>query len=193
MSKRYGIVIDLERCIGCHTCAVACKMENNIQNGSWVHVNTIGGKGMDTASGNFPDVSMHYIPKLCMHCDKPPCLDACPLGIIYKRDDGIVLIERGKCNGCEACISTCPYDALRLNAETNVVEKCTLCSNRVDQGLEPFCITCCEGQAMYFGDIADPTSEISKLIVAKNAYILLPDAGTNPAIYYCAPMKPRRI
>ena len=193
MSKRYSIVIDLERCIGCHTCAIACKLENDIEGDSWLHVDTVGGKGMDTASGEFPDVKMHYLPKLCMHCAKPPCIDACPPGAIYKRDDGIVLIDADKCDGCEACIPACPYGVLNFDSEKNLATKCTLCAHRVEEGLEPFCVICCETEAMYFGDIADPESPLSKLIAARNAYVLQPEDGTEPAIHYCPPMSPRKI
>ena len=193
MSKRYGIVIDLERCIGCHTCSIACKLENGIEEGSWIKVETVGGKGMDTASGEFPDVKMHFLPKLCMHCAKPPCIDACPLGAIYKRDDGIVLVDADKCDGCEICVLACPYDVLNFDPETNLVAKCNLCSHRVEQGLEPFCVICCEDEAIHFGDLADPTSQVSKLVASKNAYVLSPEAGTEPAIHYCPPMIPRGI
>ncbi len=193
MSKRYSIVIDLERCIGCHTCAIACKVENGIEGDSWLHVNTIGGKGMDTASGEFPNLKMYYLPKLCMHCAKPPCIDACPIEAIYRRDDGIVLIDTDKCDGCEACISACPYGVLNFNAEKNLATKCTLCAHRVDQGLEPFCVICCETEAIYFGDINDPESSVSKLIAVRNGYVLHPEAGTEPAIRYCPPMIPRTI
>ena len=193
MSKRYGIVIDLERCIGCHTCSIACKLENGIEEGSWIKVETVGGRGMDTASGEFPDVKMHFLPKLCMHCAKPPCIDACPLGAIYQRDDGIVLVDAGKCDGCQICVPACPYDVLNFNPETNLVAKCTLCSHRVEHGLEPFCVICCEEEAMYFGDLADPTSQVSKLVASKNAYVLSPEAGTEPAIHYCPPMSSRGI
>ncbi len=193
VSKRYGILIDLERCLGCHACTMACKLENGTERGSSILVSTVGGKGMDTAIGEYPNVSMHYLPKLCMHCTKPPCLEACPLEAIYKRADGIVLIDNNKCNGCQDCIATCPYEALRFNAEKSIVQKCTMCAHRVDAGLEPFCVLCCEGQAMFFGNLADPISQISKLITAKNAYVLLPDAKTGSAIYYSPPMKPRGI
>ena len=193
MSKRYGIVIDLERCIGCHTCTIACKLENDIEGDSWLRVETVGGRGMDTASGEFPNLRMHYLPKLCMHCAQPPCLDACPLEAIYKRDDGIVLVDANKCDSCEVCIPACPYGVLNLDPKTNLAAKCTLCSHRIEQGLEPFCVICCEDEALYFGDLADPTSPVSKLAAKKNAYVLLPDAGTGPTVQYCPPMSPRGI
>jgi molybdopterin-containing oxidoreductase family iron-sulfur binding subunit len=180
MAKRYGLVIDLERCIGCHTCRIACKVENNINTGSGIRVETVGGPHRDTPLGKFP----------CMHCAKPPCVDACPLEAIYKREDGIVLVDEEKCNGCQACIPACPYDALIYNPERDIVQKCSLCAQRIDQGLEPFCVLCCETEAMFFGDLDDPASEVSQIILRKGAYILHPEKGTNPAIYYCPVCKP---
>ena len=193
MSKRYGLVIDLERCIGCHTCTMACKSENGIEQGSWMNVITIGGDGMDTAGGRFPNLTMHYEPKPCMHCAQAPCIDACPLGAIYRRDDGIVILDRDKCDGCEICISACPYDVLLFDSETNLVGKCSLCSHRVDQGLEPFCVISCETEALHFGNLADPESEVSRLIAAKSAFVLLPEQGTGPGVYYMPPMEPRGL
>ncbi|MFC1909464.1 4Fe-4S dicluster domain-containing protein [Chloroflexota bacterium] len=148
---------------------------------------------MDTAGGKFPNISMHYLPRRCMHCAQAPCLEACPLQAIYQRDDGIVLIDGAKCNGCQNCISACPYELLSFNPETNLVEKCSMCSHRVDQDLEPFCVLCCEGQAMYFGDLSNPASQVSKLIASKNANVLLSEAKTDPAVYYCPPKSPRGI
>ena len=116
MSKRkYGLVIDLERCIGCETCRIACKAENGRDIGSGIRVDTVGGAHRDTPSGKYPNLSMYYLPVPCMHCGKPSCLDACPSEAIYQREDGIVLVDEEKCNGCEACIDACPYGALTYN------------------------------------------------------------------------------
>lgn len=185
MDRRYGMVIDLDRCIGCHTCRIACKAENELEKVSGIRVETVGGAHPDTPMGKFPNLSLHYLPIPCMHCGEPPCLDACPLEAIYKREDGIVLVDEKKCDGCQACISACPYDALTYDEKSDVVQKCTLCQHRIGEGVEPFCVICCEGEAMFFGDLNDPESRASKLIAEKSAYTLKPEAGAKPGVYYC--------
>jgi Fe-S-cluster-containing dehydrogenase component len=192
MAKRYGLVIDLERCIGCNTCIIACKLENSLEKGSWIRVETIGGSHRDSPRGKYPRVSMHFLPVLCMQCDKPPCADACPLEAIHKRSDGIVMVDEKKCDGCQACLKACPYGALVYDAKRNVVRKCTLCVHRIEQGLEPFCKICCETEAMYFGDLDDPASSASKMIAARSAATLKPESGTRPRVHYC-PTKQGRI
>ena len=184
MDKRFTLVIDLERCIGCCTCVIACKVENGLEIGSGVRVETIGGAHKDTPAGKFPLLSMHYLPMLCMHCDQPPCLEACPVTAISKREDGIVLIDENKCDGCQACLDACPYDALTLDPEKDLVIKCTLCSHRLDKEQEPFCVKCCEAEAIFFGDLNDLESTASQLIDKRNGYVLKPDLGTGPRIYY---------
>ena len=153
MSKRYGLVIDLFRCLGCQTCRIACKVENNLDKGYGIRVDTIGGPYQDTPEGKYPNLSMYYLPVPCMHCDEPPCIDACPEEAIYKRQDGIVLVDEDKCNGCQLCIPACPYDALTYDDHRDVVVKCTLCHQRIDQGLEPFCVALCEDGSIFFGDL----------------------------------------
>ena len=127
MVKRYGMVIDLERCTGCQTCTVACKVEHGIEVGSGISVETVGGLHRDTPAGKYPNLSMYYLPTPCMHCDKPPCLDACPAGAISKRSDGIVTIDEDKCDGCQMCVSECPYAALFFDSDKNIVRKCNMC------------------------------------------------------------------
>jgi tetrathionate reductase subunit B len=184
LSKRYGMIIDLDRCTGCQTCRVACKAENDMDVGSGIRVETVGGPYQDTPEGKYPQLSMYYLPLPCMHCGEPACLEACPVEAIYQRHDGIVLVYQEKCNGCQACIQACPYGVLVYDPGENLVRKCTLCVHRVDQGIEPFCVICCENEAILFGDLNDLESKVSKLIARGDVYTLKPESGTRPAIYY---------
>lgn len=196
---RYGMVIDLKKCIGCHTCTIACKVENGTRPG--IFWNLV----LDQEVGNYPSVRRQFIPRLCMHCEDPPCVEVCPTGASYKRQDGIVLIEERKCLGCKQCILACPYGARYLNQakdgyfklglipteevlyqskELGVVEKCTLCVDKVEQGENPVCIRACPLKARIFGDLNDPNSEISQLIRSRHGFQLLKHLGTEPAVYY---------
>ncbi|MBM4462872.1 MAG: 4Fe-4S dicluster domain-containing protein [Chloroflexi bacterium] len=190
MAKRYGLVIDLDRCTGCQTCNVACKMEHNLDGFSGIRVDTVGGPHRDTPAGEYPNLSMYYLPVLCMHCSQPPCLPSCPTEAIYQRKDGIVLIDEEKCNGCQECLEACPYGVLVYDTQKNKAWKCNLCAHRVDEGLEPFCVLCCETEAMFFGDISDPSAQLSQLARKRKAYALQPESGAEPAVRYCPP-RPR--
>jgi len=190
LSRRYALVIDQERCIGCEACTVACKIENKAAT-YWIRVETQNAAKKDTPQGRFPDLMMTFLPHLCMHCDEPPCADACPVEAIVKREDGPVVLEEQKCDGCRACLDACPYDAICFSQEKEVVEKCNFCVHRIEQGLEPFCVVCCEGQAMFFGDLNDPSSQVSMIVADRETFQLNPEAETGPSVYYCPP-KPRR-
>ncbi|MBU2648989.1 4Fe-4S dicluster domain-containing protein, partial [bacterium] len=163
MKKRLGLVFDQERCIGCDTCTVACNKEHQPAAGNWIQVKTQKVQIKDTPEGVFPNLSMNFLPRTCMHCDNPPCLKSCPLGALVKREDGPVILNSDLCDGCMACMEECPYDAIIFSQETGIVEKCNLCVHRIDVGLEPFCVICCEGQAIYFGDFNDPESRVAQL------------------------------
>lgn len=192
MAERYGLVIDLDRCTGCQTCAVACKMENGLDHVSGIRVDTAGGTRPDTPGGTYPNLRMHYLPIACMHCSEPPCLPSCPTEAIYRRQDGIVLIDEAKCDGCQVCLQACPYDVLTYDSENDKVWKCTLCAHRVDRGLQPFCVLCCEMEAMFFGDMNDRSSQVSKLAEQRKAHVLQPESGAKPAVYYCPPKPPQK-
>ncbi len=178
-NKQYAMLIDTRRCIGCHTCSVACKAEFDVPLGvtrSWVEY---------TEKGTFPNVSRHFLPRLCNHCLKPQCVDVCPTGATYKRkQDGIVVVDSGLCIGCKYCILACPYDARFLNPVTGVADKCDFCIHRVSKGLLPSCVNSCVGGARIFGDISDPTSEISRLVATNPTTVLRPGKGTEPQVYY---------
>ena len=192
MKKHYVMVIDQERCIGCEACTVACKKENNGRSG-WIRVTTENSPCKDTPTGTFPNVAMHFLPTLCNHCEQPPCADACPLEAITKSDSGIVVLDEELCDGCRTCLDACPYGAIEFNDGKDKAEKCNLCSHRIQNGLEPFCVICCEGQAIHFGDLNDPTSSVSKILKSQENFRLKPEEGTGPAMYYLPPKTPRGL
>lgn len=205
-ARRLTMIIDLTRCIGCHTCAVACKVENNLPDGIWWNrVKTIGGPAPDTPSGGYPDVRMASITIACQHCEDPPCVSVCPTGATFKRaSDGIVLVDYELCIGCGACVQACPYDGVRTRNASNLsyasghpmggagvqpqqpgtVTKCTFCVHRVDQGLTPACIDVCPTRARFFGDAADPDSEVSKILAERTTMRLRPEQGTQPNVHF---------
>lgn len=206
MAKRLGIVIDTKRCIGCHTCAVACKGENNLPNNVWWNrVLTQGGDHPDTPSGVYPNLSMSDLVVACQHCENPACTKVCPVGATYKDSEtGIVCQDYDKCIGCRMCMAACPYTGVRsfnwdepayvfdfragdIDApihQKHTVEKCAMCKHRVDRGEEPACINVCPGRARFWGDLDDPDSEVSQLIATRPYRQLLPEEGTKPSVYY---------
>jgi Fe-S-cluster-containing dehydrogenase component len=142
------IFIDLDYCIGCRACEVACKQEHDIPVGvKWINVIQVGPKMI----GN--KLRMDFVPMKCRHCAKAPCMDACPEDAISKRSDGIVLIDEEACTGCLACVDVCPFGSIQMNPKTMVAEKCTLCVHRVDAGIEPACVHTCPSKCMHFGDV----------------------------------------
>ena len=188
MTKQLTLLIDLDNCIGCHACTVACKMENNIESDAWVNVLTIGGGKLDWPAGVYPNLSLQYLPVSCMHCENPPCVDVCPTSAMYKRrEDGIVLVDSARCIGCRLCVWACPYNVIDYSTKQDldrVVSKCTLCSHRVDIGLKPACVETCSYGARLFGDLLDPESTVSKRIREKNGRVLLPEQRTKPSVHY---------
>ena len=192
MKKRFGLIIDQERCIGCDACTVACQIENKTSQ-RLIHVQTQNTLQKDTPAGRFPNLAMHFLPLLCNHCEHPPCVDACPLEAIEKNDEGPVILNEDACDACQICIEACPYEAIHFNRKQNAVQKCNLCIHRIEQGLEPFCVMCCEGQAMHFGDLNDSTSEASIILSQKTFFQLMPESKTGPSIFYCPPKAPRGL
>lgn len=200
------MVIDQARCIGCHTCSVACRIENNVPDGVWWNrILTDGGEEMDIPEGSFPNTGIEYIPVNCQHCENPACTKVCPVGATYKDPEtGIVRQDYDKCIGCRMCMAACPYTGVRsFNWEEpkyvigiatgganvpahqkHTVEKCTLCYHRTVNGEDPACIGVCPGRARFWGDLDDPESEVSKLVRERECKQLLTSKGTEPSVYY---------
>ena len=200
---RLAIAIDLSRCTGCNTCAMACKMQNNVPMGmTWNRVLNENCEFEVGVQGTYPSISRSHLPIACQHCENPACLRVCPTGATYKDDKGRVEIDYEKCIGCRMCMAACPYNARVFNWNEpvrdpdfnygdkdvpvrgkGVVEKCTLCKERTDRGDEPMCVACCPTRARTFGDLDDPESDISREIARTNAQPIAGDL-TESKIYY---------
>lgn len=195
---RYGMVINLDRCIGCHACSVGCAVSRGLPEGDrWSHVK-------EAVSGTFPNLEITYLPTLCMQCAKPLCLATCPTGATSVDEDGVVVVNPSACIGCGTCVSACPYGARSLVGGitsnhgddgpteheahhfpahlSNTAEKCTFCSDRRARGEEPLCVKTCVSDARLFGDLDDPTSEVAK--AAAKGKTLLAAKGTEPSVFY---------
>jgi sulfite dehydrogenase (quinone) subunit SoeB len=210
-AKKLGLVIDLDICVGCHACAVACKEWNDggefgtlpdadpygaQPHGVWfnrVHSYAVEQK-TDTDTR---DLTVHF-PRSCLHCEMPACVTVCPTGASYKRaEDGIVLVDADKCIGCQLCSWACPYGAREFSMERGTMQKCTLCVDRIynetldEIDRQPACVMACPTRARHFGDLGDENSAISKLVVEREGYALMPEFGYQPVNRYLPP-RPRR-
>jgi len=175
---RYAFLIDQTKCIGCHACTVACKMENNVPLGvfrTWVKY---------IERGEFPQVRRFYTVLRCNHCDEAPCVEICPTSALYKRLDGIVDFDNSRCIGCKACMQACPYDALYIDPENGTAAKCHFCAHRIDVGLEPACVIVCPTQAIMWGDLDDPNSSVSKTLRNNPSVVRKPEQKTKPKLFY---------
>jgi Fe-S-cluster-containing dehydrogenase component len=209
--NHWGMVIDLDRCIGCEYCLRACSAINDVRTDKPWNI-VVPEK---TSTGR-----PFYFSRPCLHCQVAPCVEVCPVKATYVRPDGLVVMDYERCIGCRYCEVACPYDARKFNWETNteknpyiptwgiaevprrprgVVEKCTFCIHRIDEGLKnglvpgvdpeatPACVNVCPVNARTFGDLKDPQSSISKLIAANPTIVLREELGTRPSVRYIPP------
>lgn len=170
----WAMVIDLRRCIGCSSCATACRNEHDTPAGGWRSwVKKIEVHGEES-----------YLPRLCNHCQDAPCVKVCPTKASYKREDGAIEIDYDKCIACKYCIMACPYDARFINTIRKTADKCSFCVHRVDKGRDPACVEACPTLARTFGDLNDEESKISQILAVTPAKVLKDEQGTNPHVYY---------
>jgi ethylbenzene hydroxylase subunit beta/complex iron-sulfur molybdoenzyme family reductase subunit beta len=263
------MLFDLNKCMGCQTCAVACKMlwtrEAGEEHQWWCTVNTqpglgtpkgweqmgggfrdgqpvpghqpsreefgggwafnheevfFGGKGRsvylgpqvsgdapagttrwgpnwdeDQGGGEYPNSYFFYLPRLCNHCTRPACVEACPAGAMYKRhEDGIVLRNEEACRGLRSCMQACPYKKIYFNHVRNVSQHCVMCFPRLEQGVAPACARQCPGRLAFVGYLDDRNGPIHKLVNEwEVALPLHPEFGTEPNVFYVPPLSPYRV
>jgi molybdopterin-containing oxidoreductase family iron-sulfur binding subunit len=199
-APRWGMTIDLKRCVACQSCTIACKVENGTPPGIfWMRV-------LEKEEGTFPSARKVFLPLRCNHCSDPPCVPVCPTGASYQREkDNLVLIDQNKCIGCRACIVACPYQVRFITEDSKgyygegltpyeaesyqkwqprTVQKCTFCVDRLEKGLDPACVQTCPTGALTYGDLNDPESEISRLIRQRAHFQPRAECGTDPSLYY---------
>ncbi|GAB4563330.1 MAG: 4Fe-4S dicluster domain-containing protein [Anaerolineae bacterium] len=208
--RRWGMVIDLRKCVGCHACTVSCVAENKLPPG------VVYRPVLDQEIGTFPNVTRRFMPRPCLQCDEPPCVPVCPVGATWKRSDGIVTIDYDQCIGCRYCITACPYSARTFDSGHTYTEdtpeqqmyemlpafeygesrardggspignarKCHFCVHRLERGELPMCVTTCIGMANFFGDLNDPDSLVSEMAAKPNVFVLKEELGTKPKVFY---------
>ncbi len=175
---RWAMVVDVQKCIGCQACTVSCIMENAVPENSFRTIVSTYEVHQGGHAGTY------MLPRLCNHCDSPPCIPVCPVGATFQRKDGVVVVDGDRCVGCAYCVQACPYDARFINHETGKADKCTFCAQRIDAGLLPACVETCVGGARIFGDLKDPNSEVRRLVDQNKMKVLKPEMGTKPHVFY---------
>ncbi len=178
MKNRYAMVIDLEKCIGCHSCEVACKLENKVPISVW----RIWVK--EGLKGKYPKVTKVFLPVMCNNCENPTCVTVCPVKASIKREDGIVIVDPHRCIGCRYCMAACPYGMRYVNPLAEIVQKCDFCLHRVQKGLKPACALSCPNGAIIFGDLNDKNSEIYKFVTTNRVTALKEETGNKPHVFY---------
>ena len=187
---RYGMIIDVTKCTGCYSCFLSCRDEyagndylpySAAQPPSGQHWMQLKEK----ERGTYPKVKLDYIPTPCMHCGDASCITAATGDAVYRRPDGIVMIDPEKAKGQKDIVSGCPYRVIYWNEEQHIPQKCTMCAHLLDQGWkEPRCVEACPTGALVFGDLDDPKSDISVLKASKEVEALHPEYELNPAVMY---------
>jgi Fe-S-cluster-containing dehydrogenase component len=198
----YAMGVQIDKCIGCGKCVEACKIENDVPEEpyyfrTWVERYVIYADGevsVDSPNGGidgFPPVEngkrilrTFFVPKLCNHCENPPCVQVCPVGATFKSQDGVILVDEDYCIGCRYCIQACPYGARFLDPRTHTADKCTFCYHRITKGLLPACVEICPTQARIFGELDKLSTPLNRMMRQSNIQVLKAHMNTEPKVFY---------
>lgn len=206
---QWGMVIEIEKCIGCQTCTASCKVNNKVVD------DVFRTKVVDYEEGEYPSVNRTFLPAHCNQCDNPKCVSSCPADATWKTEEGVVTIDHDQCVGCKSCVVSCPYGARtyldedyefdgdnafdqRLEEENTLgtVTKCDFCYDKVKEATEeghelsedpeatPHCVNSCIADAKHFGDLDDPEDEVARMVENENVEPLHPERETGPNVYY---------
>ncbi len=198
----YAMGVDIQKCIGCARCAVACKTENHVPPeeeffNTWIEryvIRSDGEVAVDSPNGGidgFPPLQEEgetlrtfFVPKLCNHCENAPCVQVCPVGATFTTEDGVVLVDEEYCIGCRYCIQACPYGARWMHPEKHVAAKCTFCYHRLDEGLVPACVEVCPTGARLFGQLGNRANPLERFRRFNDIQVLKGHLNTEPKVLY---------
>ena len=199
----WGMGIDINKCIGCGRCAASCKLENPVPKEpfffrTWVEryriyedeetvIDSPNGAVDGFKPQNEPDKKLtrtFFVPKICNHCDNPPCVQVCPVGATFTTPDGVILVDPEYCIGCRYCIQACPYGARFLHPVTRTAEKCTFCYHRITHDKLPVCVEVCPTQARIFGELKKKASPLVRFMRMNKINVLKPSLNTEPKVFY---------
>lgn len=200
----WGMIIDIDLCIGCGTCVQACKAENDVLREpgrfrTWVERYQVDPADLehprvdspDGAYDGFPDIDgpighlkLFYVPKLCNHCAHSPCTQVCPVGATFDSPDGVVLVDTARCLGCRYCVQACPYGCRYIDPRTHTVDKCSLCYHRITRGLTTACCETCPTGARQLVDLKNPADPVHEWLRTRKVQVLKPQMATASKVYY---------
>jgi tetrathionate reductase subunit B len=198
----FGMGVDVNKCIGCAQCVTACKTENDVPAephyfNTWIEryiLRTDGSVEVESPNGGLDGFSAiddpgtvlrtFFVPKLCNHCENPPCVQVCPVGATFITADGVILVDEDYCLGCRYCIQACPYGARYLHPERHVAGKCTFCYHRITKGMLPACVEACPTGARVFGEIGNRATPLARFMRFNDLQVLKPNLNTRPKAYY---------
>ncbi|MCL2205809.1 MAG: 4Fe-4S dicluster domain-containing protein [Treponema sp.] len=171
--SQYGFYFDMQRCVGCRVCQIACKGKNGLAlEATLLKVRTF-------ESGVYPNPGIYHIPTTCNHCANPPCVPVCPVQAIEKLPSGIVDIDPDRCIGCRACIASCPYTAIHFIEEQAIAKKCDFCRDLVEDGGNPACVDACMTRSLHWGEMGELAARHPNAV--KDVHPLPPSGLTNPS------------